>query len=294
MDVAGMRESEIKLEETMMRHVTALNQALAKARHVNDRNGLPLVTVITPSYNQGKFLERTVLSVLNQDWPNIEYIIIDGGSSDDSVAIINKYEEYLAWWVSEKDSGQTNAINKGIRRGSGRYLTWLGSDDILLPGAISTMVRAFEENPAAGMVYGAVAFIDEDDKFLKTNGYAAMTLEKLLYHKHSTIAQPSSLLKREVLDAAGLLDESLSFCMDYDLWIRLHRIAPSINLGEKVLSGYRLHPESKTVSAYSKMALEKIRVNRKYSGDIVNKVIYAHYWYIIENGFRRLFRNGKH
>lgn len=287
-----MCDMKVKLEETINRHVTTLNQALAKSRHVNDHNALPLVTVITPSYNQGKFLERTIISVLNQDWPNIEYIIIDGGSSDNSVAIIRKYEEYLAFWVTGEDSGQTNAINKGIKRGSGRYLTWLGSDDILLPGAITTMVRALEENPAAGIVYGAVAFIDEADRFLKKIGYTTMTLEKLLYHKHSTIAQPSSLLNRKILDAAGLLDESLSFCMDYDLWIRLHQIAPSVNLGEKVLSGYRLHPESKTVSAYTKMALEKIRVNRKYSRDIINKVIYAHYWYIIEKCLKRFFRIG--
>jgi glycosyltransferase involved in cell wall biosynthesis len=283
---------KIKLEETISRHVNSLDQSLAKERLVHDHGTLPLVTVITPSYNQGAFLERTIISVLNQDWPNLEYIIIDGGSTDNSVAVIRKYEEYLAWWVSEKDSGQTSAINKGIKRGGGRYLTWLGSDDILLPGAITTMVKAFEENPAAGMVYGAVAFIDEADRFLNKIGYTQMTLEKLLHHKHSTIAQPSSLLNRETLDAAGLLDESLSYCMDYDLWIRLHRIAPSVNLGETVLSGYRLHPESKTVSAYTHMALEKIRVNRKYSGDLINKVIYAHYWYIIEKGLKRLFRIG--
>jgi glycosyltransferase involved in cell wall biosynthesis len=281
-------------EEILGRHITVLDKSLATARQCGDHRSLPLVTVITPSYNQGRFLERTILSVLNQDWPNIEYVIVDGGSTDNSVEIIGKYEEYLAWWVSEKDTGQSNAINKGIGRGTGRYLTWLGSDDILLPGAITTMVRSLEGNPAAGMVYGAVAFIDEADRFLKKISYTDMTLEKLLHHKHSTIAQPSSLLRKATLDEVGGLDESLHYSMDYDLWIRLHRHAPSLNLGEGMLAGYRLHGDSKTVGDYTRMALEKIRVNRRYSGDLINKVIYAHYWYIIEGCVRRIRKGTRH
>lgn len=271
-------------------HLTILSQESLELREDKQNSGLPLVTIITPSFNQGSFLERTMLSVLNQDWPNIEYLIVDGGSTDNSVAIIEKYKDRLAWWVSEQDSGQTEAINKGVRRAHGKYVTWLGSDDVLLPGAIRTMVEALEENPSAGMVYGSVVFIDGMDRVIKANSYTDMTLDKLLYHKHSTIAQPSSLLRNETLHRAGLLDESLSYCMDYDLWIRLHKVAPSINLGDTVLSGYRLHADSKTVGSYRKMALEKIRVNRKYTNDIINKVIYSHYWYIIEGAIKALWR----
>jgi glycosyltransferase involved in cell wall biosynthesis len=156
------------------------------------------VSIIIPSYNQGRFLERTVLSVLNQDWPAIELIIVDGGSSDNSVSVIKKYQQHLAWWVSEKDSGQTNAINKGLARSTGAYVTWLGSDDILFPGAVKALAEALDAHPQAGMAYGAVAFIDSADRVTKINTYQDIDLEKLLYHKHCTIAQPSSLLRREL------------------------------------------------------------------------------------------------
>ncbi len=248
----------------------------------------PRVSVITPSYNQGEFLERTILSVLNQDWPNLEYIIIDGGSKDDSRGIIETYAEHLTCWVSEPDRGQTDALKKGLKKASGKYVTWIGSDDVLLPGAITKMVAPLEENPEAGIVYGGVAFIDHQDRVKKALSYPDLSLEKLLYHKHSTLAQPSSLVRRETLDLAGGLDESLSYCMDYDLWIRLLRISKCVNLGDTILSGYRLHPDSKTVGSYRKMALEKITVNRKYTGDTLNRVIYSHYWYIVEDAARKV------
>lgn len=293
MDVRDLNNCKADSEKLMRRHVATLKQETPKTRQFKESSTLPKVTVITPSFNQGRFIERTIRSVLNQDWPHIEYIIVDGGSLDNSVDVIGKYENSLAWWVSEKDSGQTNAINKGISRATGKYITWLCSDDVLFPGAIRKMVDALEQNPQAGIVYGATAFIDELDTVMKIRDYADLTLDGLLYHKHSTIAQPSSLIRKQSLDAAGGLDESLSYCMDYDFWIRLHRIAPSINLGKTVFSGYRLHSDSKTVASYTKMALEKIRVNRGYTGDLINRLIYAHYWYIIEGRIKSLLRGVK-
>jgi glycosyltransferase involved in cell wall biosynthesis len=267
------------------------------SRRVNSEftvSGVNLVSIIIPSYNQGHFLERTILSVLNQDWPQIELIVVDGGSTDDSVAVIKKYQQHLAWWVSEKDSGQTNAINKGLAKSTGTYVTWLGSDDILLPQAVRTLAKALDAHPEIGMVYGAVAFIDTADRVIKFNSYQNMNLEKLLYSKHSTIAQPSSLLRRATLDLAGGLNESLHYCMDYDLWIRLHQHAPSMNLGEEILAGYRLHDDSKTVGDYTRMALEKVKVNRSYTRNIFNKVITSHYGYIVEGWLRRIKKGIKY
>lgn len=282
-----------QLEMVIKSHIAELNRGSKKAPLSLNDSEFPKVTIITTSFNQGVFLERTIISVLNQDWPNIEYIIIDGGSTDESQDIIRKYARYLFYWVSEPDNGQVNAINKGIKRSTGKYISWLGSDDILLPGALTKMVSVLEKNPDIGIVYGGVAFIDEKDRIKKTNAYPDMTIKRLLYDKHSTIAQPSSMLRRKTLDNAGGLDESLTYCMDYDLWIRLIRISDAINLGETVLSGYRLHTESKTVGSYTKMALEKIRINRRYTKDIMNRVIYTHYWYIIEGFIKSFVRKRK-
>ncbi|NIO17461.1 MAG: glycosyltransferase [Deltaproteobacteria bacterium] len=276
------------IEKEITSHISILKKVNAGHEGEEHFTHYPTVSVITPSYNQGEFLERTILSVLNQDWPNLEYIIIDGGSKDNSREIIERYAEHLTCWVSEPDRGQTDALNKGLKRASGKYVTWIGSDDVLLPGALTKMVAALEEHPFAGIVYGGVAFIDHQDRVKKTLAYPDLSLEKLLYHKHSTLAQPSSLVRREILDLAGGLDESLSYCMDYDLWIRLLTISRCVNLGDTILSGYRLHPESKTVGSYRKMALEKIMVNRKHTGDALNRVIYSHYWYIVEDAARNL------
>jgi glycosyltransferase involved in cell wall biosynthesis len=250
----------------------------------------PRISIITPSFNQGRFLERTIRSVLNQGWQNLEHIVIDGASTDGSPEVIRRYDRHLAYWVSEPDRGQTDAVIKGLERATGKYVTWVCSDDVLFPGSLEKMVAALEAHPEAGIVYGGVAFIDEEDRVLKVQSYPDMSLGKLLYEKHSTVAQPSSLIRRRTFDAAGGLDRSLSYCMDYDLWIRLLRQAGCVNLGETVLSGYRLHTRSKTVGSYRKMALEKIAVNRRYTGDRFNKVIRAHYGYIVEDFFRNVKR----
>jgi glycosyltransferase involved in cell wall biosynthesis len=250
----------------------------------------PRISVITPSFNQARFIERTIRSVLNQGWPNLEYIVIDGASTDGSREIIRRYEPYLSRWFSEPDRGQTDAILKGLGHATGEYVTWICSDDVLFPGSLERMAGALAAHPEAGIVYGGVAFIDEEDRILKVRSYPDMDLSKLLYERHSTVAQPSSLIRRKTLDEAGGLDRTLSYCMDYDLWIRLLRVSGCVNLGETVLSGYRLHTRSKTVGSYRKMALEKIAVNRRYTGDRINKVIYAHYWYMVEDFLRTVRR----
>src|SRR5512139_1414374 len=127
---------------------------------------LPLVSIITPSYNQARFLETTIRSVLDQDYPNLEYLIVDGGSTDGSREIIQRYSDRLAWWVSERDQGQTDAINKGFARARGEILAWLNSDDTYLPGAIQGAVDFLQDHPGVGMVYGDANLIDEQSNVI--------------------------------------------------------------------------------------------------------------------------------
>lgn len=279
-----------------------IEKELTNITEFNDRQNIifkqessfyPLISIIIPSYNQGRYLERTLLSLLKQTYKNIEIILIDGGSKDETLEIIKKYEKFLSYWVSEKDNGQANAINKGLKIAKGTYVTWLCSDDILFKDALSIMANALESHPEYSLVYGGGVFIDEQDKIIKKFSFTDMNLEKLLYQKHSTIAQPSSLIRMDFLKKVGFLEESLNYCMDYDLWIRLIKEGPFLNLGEVILSGYRLHTNSKTVGSYTKMALEKIKVNRRYTNDLINKLIYKHYWYIIQNLINKIFRKKK-
>lgn len=211
----------------------------------------PLVSIVTPSYNQAQFLEETILSVLNQDYPNIEYIIIDGGSADGSVDIIRKYEDRLAYWVSEPDNGQTDAINKGWHRATGSLLAWLNSDDLYEPGAISTVVHFLESHPEVALAYGRVHFIDIDGKPLPTwnskrgNPQPQIDLKRCLTDWKSPFAQPSVFIRAEILDRVGMLDPSLHFAMDRDLWIRIGLVA-KWGYVPAVLSKVRVHPGRKT------------------------------------------------
>lgn len=279
-----------ELEEVISSHTGQFLGGGDRHGAVRADSALPRVTIITPSYNQAPFIERTILSVLNQNWPNLEYIVIDGASTDGTPDIIRKYEKHMAYWVSEKDSGHAEAIAKGLRRSTGEYVNWLCSDDILLPGSVEKMVKALDSRPDAGIVYGGVVFVDEDDRATKVLSFPDISHRKFLYDRHTNIAQPSSLIRKKTLLEAGGVDISLQYCIDYDIWIRLLKASTAVNLGDEVLSGYRLHTRSRTVGSYRKMALEKIKVNRRYTNDILNKVIYAHYWYIAEDVFRRIKR----
>ena len=179
----------------------------------------PLVTIITPSYNQAAFLEQTMLSVLYQDYPAIEYLVVDGGSNDESVQIIKKYNRHLAWWVSENDSGQAEAINKGFARARGEYVAWLNSDDYLMPGAVSGAVRALQENPNASFVFGNVRVVDPSGTVINSLSYGDWGLTELMAFQ--IIGQPAVFMRRNALEKTGFLDTSFHFLLDHHLWIRL-------------------------------------------------------------------------
>jgi glycosyltransferase involved in cell wall biosynthesis len=181
----------------------------------------PKVSIVTPSYNQAEFLEETILSVQAQDYPNIEHIIIDGGSDDGSVEVIKKYEDSLAYWVSEDDDGQSDAINKGFRKATGDIVAWLNSDDLYFPHAVSTAVKHFQNNANLGLFYADCVFIDAHGDFIRYfTEREEFDLDRLLSFS-DFIMQPTTFFSREKLFEVGLLDEDRHFTMDWDLWCRL-------------------------------------------------------------------------
>lgn len=202
------------------------------------------VSVVTPSFNQAAFLDRTLNSVLKQEGVDLEYIVMDGGSTDGSVAIIERYASQLDYWASEPDRGQSDAINRGFRRCTGDIVTWLNSDDVLLPGAVQSVVEAFKSNPTAEAVYGNFIYIDGDDHVLrKRKVFRRFRYETLLFHDY--LGQPAVFYRREVLDKIGLLDESLKYAMDWDFFLRMKRSCEMRHIN-RFLAGYRLHEAAKT------------------------------------------------
>jgi len=194
----------------------AVSEAMA------DGSPWPRVTIVTPSYNQGQFIEETIRSVLLQGYPNLEYIIMDGGSSDGSVDIIRKYDPWLAYWVSEPDRGQSHAVNKGWERATGEIWAWLNSDDLYLPGAIGRAVEALWNNPGNALVHSDVICIDETSLCMKPYRSGPIDAKELLMGNNGRhILQPTVFIRRVALWAVGGLDESLHMAMDLDLWIKL-------------------------------------------------------------------------
>jgi glycosyltransferase involved in cell wall biosynthesis len=225
----------------------------------------PIVSIVTPSFNQAPFLRRTIESVLTQDYPQIEYILIDGGSTDGSLEIIQEYADRLAYWESRPDQGQTDAINKGFSRATGKYLAWLNSDDVYQPGAITEAVDFLESHPDVGMVYGDCAFIDAQDREIGRFP-AAQTDYSRLRRGYVHIPQQASFFRADLWRKVGPLDPSFYFAMDYDLWVRLAREALLVYLPGRVWASFRLHGEAKTIAADDRCWPEMLRVHYREGG----------------------------
>jgi len=257
---------------------------------------MPLVSIITPSFNQARYLEATIQSVLGQDYPRIEYIIVDGGSTDGSVDIIKKYEKTLesdsllldsqkqasglqnraiSWWVSEKDKGQTDAINKGFVRAKGDILAWLNSDDTYEPKAVGAAVKYLLEHPQVGMVYADANFINEDGRVIgKFN--SAQTDYRLLRQGYVHIPQQTMFFRASLWKEVGPLDPSFYFAMDYDLWTRIAQRAPLIYLPQ-TWANFRLHTSGKTIAADDRCWPEMIRVHYRDGGGFFSVIVAKYY-----------------
>lgn len=224
----------------------------------------PQITVVTPSYNQGPFLEETLRSVLLQGYPNLEYIVIDGGSKDESVSIIKKYEPWLAYWVSEKDRGQTHAINKGWQRATGDVIAWLNSDDVYPVASLHQAGEAFGSNPDIVMCYGDSIATDENSHYLRTKRLTDFTEQTLLCHRN--MSQPSVFLRRQVLEEIGYPQEELHYVMDREFFLRVwhHYGASKCLYVPEVLSYTRIWAETKQATGVAKISAEWRKVLQQF------------------------------
>jgi glycosyltransferase involved in cell wall biosynthesis len=232
----------------------------------------PLVSIVTPSFNQSRYLEETIESVLAQDYPNIEYIIIDGCSTDGSVEIIRRYEDRLRLWVSEPDQGQTDAINKGFGAARGEVLAWLNSDDTYLPGAVAQAVDFLQRNPDAGMVYGDANLVDENGQLLGRFP-ARQTDYRQLLRGSVHIPQQSAFFRASHWRQVGPLDPDFYFAMDYDLWVRLAKIS-RLQYHPSLWANFRLHGGAKTTASDDRCYPEMLRVYRREGGGPLSVLVF--------------------
>ncbi len=238
-----------------------------------DPGSAPLVSIVTPSFNQGEFISDAIESVLAQDYPRIEYVVMDGGSTDSTLDVLRGYGDRVRW-TSGPDAGQSDAIHRGFLAGSGKYIAWLNSDDRYVPGAIATAVEELEANPSAAFVYGLGEFMDRDGTVI---GPCSMiepwSLERLL-GSLNMVLQPATLFRRDAYEAIGGLDTSLHYCMDYDLWIRLGSKYP-VRFLPRLLAQARVYADTKTASG----ALPRM--------EEMERVIHRNGRRLLPKGFRR-------
>ncbi len=232
----------------------------------------PKLTVITPSYNQGVFLERTIVSVLNQGYPNLEYIIVDGGSTDSSVDVIRRYAPYISYWVSEKDNGQVDALNKGLARATGDWISFQNSDDVYFPETFFRFAEAARKYPQAGMLYGDLYMITADDEvteLLKTIPFSltSQVIEGMQVHNQSLF------FRRSLVEQYGAFDPSYGFAFDYE-FITRYAAVPSVRVQRVAgLAGaLRVHEEAKSSTIAHVGKAEHLRVTEQFGAILDSRV----------------------
>lgn len=269
----------------------------SKAEH------LPKISVITPSFNQGAFIEKTINSVLSQNYPNLEFIIIDGGSTDNTVEIIKKYERHLTYWVSEPDRGQSHAINKGMAKSTGEILTWLNSDDWYMPGTLLRFAELFQENPDIGMVVGAGRIVDltGNEVYYKEPNPEINLNSLYQWLAGGDFVQPSSAYSREAWELSGPIDESIHIALDVDLWLSMAEKGVKFLSINELFSEALSHPKAKTTAFEDLMVLDCSMVIVQHGGkqyvenrlvEMVNKYCWyeKNYQAIIDNPVIKFLR----
>jgi glycosyltransferase involved in cell wall biosynthesis len=233
---------------------------------------LPLVSVVTPSLDQGAYIEEAIRSVLEQDYPRIEHIVVDGCSTDQTLEILRRHPHLR--WTSEPDSGQAEAINKGFRMAAGEILGWLNADDYLLPGAIAAAVDALQRTGAA-LVHGGWRRIDETGKVLGDVPAVPFDLRRQL-ERANVVCQPGAFFTRDAYWAVGGVDESYRYAMDYELWLKLGARFPICHV-DRVQAAYRYHERAKSVAEYDGFGPETVRASRAHGGRFLSPMYVDHY-----------------
>ena len=233
------------------------------------------MTIVTPSYNQAAYLEETIESVLGQDYDAIEYIVVDGGSTDGSADIVRGYADHLAWWRSEPDRGQVDALNTGFGRARGEILGWLCSDDTLLPGAVSALVDELERHPDALIAYGHAVWTNERSEQLGVPRSRPWDLRTMARGGGQHVAQPASLWRRRAWELAGPLDERFDYVFDTLFFLRI-AAAGEGRLLDRPLATHRLHPEAKSGRPSSDKVTEYVRVARDFWGGPLPEPLLPH------------------
>lgn len=235
---------------------------MARVDSYSSRRDLPRISVVTPSYNQADYLEATIRSVLDQDYPNLEYIVVDGGSDDGSIDIIKKYAHKLAWWVSEPDQGQSHAINKGFERANGQILAYLNSDDLYLPGTLMAVANAVATDPKADLFYGTCRVIDETGQTTGTHTGNISEYSEILdlwrtWWGKRQFVQPEVFWTRRVMQQVGEFREDLNYVMDYEFWLRVLR------------AGGKTHRIDRELACFRRTALQKSNASEAVADELL-------------------------
>lgn len=245
----------------------------------------PLISIVINSYDQAPYLEQTIQSVLQQNYPNLEILLVDGGSTDGSLEIIKRYEDRFAWWVSEKDSGQAEGINKGLKRAKGVLAAWLNSDDYYLPGAVSHAVEQWKSHPDALLIYGDVIAVAENGKAMNRMPTGDWQLQDLM--EFNIINQPAVFMKRDALTVSGYLDMNYHYLLDHHLWLRIACQGKMVHAHETWAAG-RFHSAAKNVAAAASFGEEAYRMVDWMKQTVPFDTITAGRWNRITAGAHRI------
>lgn len=258
----------------------------------------PKISIITPSFNQAEFLERTIKSVLDQNYANLEYILIDGGSTDGSVDIIKRYSDSISYWISKKDSGQTEAINKGFKLATGEIVAWLNSDDEYCEGTLERVAKTFMSDSHLDFVFGDRLSIDRNGNILRDDRHTRFSFTELILHG-MILTQPSSFWKRELFGKYGYLDETKRFCMDYEFFCRIGQHIKAKHICQP-LSCFRWHEDSKSLTIQDVRLSEHTAIAASYLDSACGPwpiwlvrlymLISRTFWYIVQGDLLYVLR----